>query len=172
VSHFRCLINTLPPLGEYLFLPGVRAEGERCLRAWENAIQDSSCRGFGLPAAASKATVESPATIAIAAACRANFGRDRLRLWMNSSLGALWLLTDFAGSLQDRAIVKPRSVHAQKWDGKRVRDQVDRELALLTSDHQGYRKYERQCSHKTHAENCAESFRHLQRRRASKELRA
>ena len=80
------MANTLPPVEACLFLPGVRAEGEHWLRAWRNAIQDSSRHVFGSPAAGSKATVESRANATTAAVCRASFGRDRRRFWMNSPL--------------------------------------------------------------------------------------
>src|SRR6266498_4438870 len=72
-------VNTLPLLEERQFLPAVRAEGERYLRGPRNAIPHSSYPLFGLPPTGSRATVATPANAAIAADCRANFGRDRLR---------------------------------------------------------------------------------------------
>ena len=76
--------NTPPLLEECLFLPAVREEGEHYLRGLRNAIPCSRCLVFGLPAAGSKATVATPPTAAIAADCRANFGRVRLRFGLNS----------------------------------------------------------------------------------------
>ena len=79
------VFNTLPLLG-CPFLPSVRAEGEHYLQGPRNAIPCSRCLVFGLPAAASKATIASPANAAIAADCRANFGQDQPRFLLNSLL--------------------------------------------------------------------------------------